>query len=247
MGVAPVHYGYVRLPELHESDQSLNALTGYFDGATNFIGERASRKNFLRQFGDYRIIQLYTHAADNKEKGEPVIWFADSLLYLSDLISDKKPATRLVVLSACETGTGKFYQGEGVFSFNRGFAALGIPAAITSLWSADNKKTYELTRLFYKYLSIGDPADVALQHAKLEFIRNGPRQNTMPWAWAVPVLTGKVTPMVQLPPARSLWFTTKGGAMAATGLVVVFVVWSLYRRFRAGKQGGVERAGANGR
>jgi CHAT domain-containing protein len=112
---------------------------------------------------------LYTHSSDSSGRGEPVIYFADSALYLSDLISEYKPLARLIVLSACETGAGKVYNGEGVFSFNRGFAAIGIPAAITNLWSVENASTYKLTELFYKYLTRGIPSDIALQKAKLEF------------------------------------------------------------------------------
>lgn len=219
MGFAPVQYAGAKLPELYESDRSLEALTRYFNTADNFTGKAASRNNFLQQFANYRIIQLYTHASDNLEQGEPVIYFADSLLYLSDLVSDKKPATSLVVLSACETGSGKFYQGEGVFSFNRGFAALGIPAAITSLWKAQNKKTYALTTLFYKYLSEGEPVDVALQHAKLEFMESS-QENGLPYHWAVPVLTGKITDMPGQP--FPWWLVLP--AIAAGMIVLLLVV-----------------------
>ena len=145
----------------------------------------------MNQYHRYKIIQLYTHSSDSSQQGEPVIYFADSALYLSDLIGDNKPSTSLIVLSACETGKGKNYQGEGVFSFNRGFAALGIPAAITNLWSVDNESTYILTELFYKYLTTGLPTDVALQKAKLEFIENASREKSMPCYWAGPVLVGK--------------------------------------------------------
>lgn len=233
MGFAPVQYAGTKLPELSESDRSLEALTDYFSGADNFIGKRASRNNFLQHFTDYRIIQLYTHAMDNRDKGEPVIYFADSLLYLSDLVSDKKPATSLVVLSACETGTGKFYQGEGVFSFNRGFAALGIPAAITSLWKADNKKTYALTTLFYKYLAKGEPVDVALQHAKLEFMELGAKENTLPYFWAVPVLTGKVTDMPGQP-SNNLWVILPAMAIGMILLVLLYRWWRGKRSRSAG-------------
>ncbi|HKZ64951.1 MAG TPA: CHAT domain-containing protein, partial [Chitinophagaceae bacterium] len=139
----------------------------------------------------YRIIQLYTHAADSSSNNEPIIYFADSALYLSDLIIEYQPHTQLVVLSACETGTGKIYQGEGVFSFNRGFAALGIPAAISNLWSVDNTSAYLLTELFYKWLAKGVPTDVALQKAKLEFLQTASREKSMPCYWAGSVLVGK--------------------------------------------------------
>lgn len=235
MGFAPVRYAGTQLPALYESDRSLGALTSYFSTADNFVGRQASRNNFLQHFADYRIIQLYTHAMDNMDKGEPVIYFADSSLYLSDLVSDKKPATSLVVLSACETGTGKFHQGEGVFSFNRGFAALGIPAAITSLWKAEDKKTYMLTNLFYKYLAAGEPADVALQHAKLEFMATGSKANTLPYYWAVPVLTGKVT-VIPGQTTIAWWLVLPAIAMGMIVLVLLYRWWRGRREARSFSQ-----------
>jgi CHAT domain-containing protein len=121
---------------------------------------------------------------------EPVIYFADSCLYLSDLIGGTKPVTNLIVLSACETAKGKNYDGEGVFNFNRGFAALGIPASVTNLWSVDNRSTYKITELFYKYISKGFPTDVALQKAKIEFIKTSDEQR-LPYFWASAILVGK--------------------------------------------------------
>lgn len=234
MGFAPVQYAGTQLPDLNESDRSLEALTSYFSGADNYIGKQASKSNFLEHFTDYRIIQLYTHATDNRDNGEPVIYFADSLLYLSDLVSDKKPVTSLVVLSACETGTGRFYQGEGVFSFNRGFAALGIPAAITSLWKADNRKTYALTTLFYKNLSAGEPADVALQHAKLEFMAAS-KENALPFYWAVPVLTGKVIDM-PAQPTVAWWLVLPAIALGLVLLIIVYRWWRGRRSARGFQQ-----------
>jgi CHAT domain-containing protein len=167
LGVAPVKYGIeTRLASLDGSDHSLQRIGRHFSDVDKMIGSDASRNNFLNRYFNYKIIQLYAHASDSSIRGEPVIWLADSVLYLSDLIGGNKPITRLIVLSACETGSGKLYQGEGVFSFNRGFAAIGIPSAITNLWSVDSKSTYELTELFYKFLSEGNPTDIALQKGK---------------------------------------------------------------------------------
>ena len=94
-----------------------------------------------------------------------------------------------MVLSACETGSGQVYQGEGVFSFNRGFAAMGIPSCIANLWSVDNLSTYRLTETFYKYLAKGLTIDVALQQAKLELLQSD--DNKLPYYWAAAVLVGK--------------------------------------------------------
>jgi CHAT domain-containing protein len=200
MGMAPVQYASgFHLNALPGSDQSLALIGANFHQAINFIAARASKNNFLRNFTHCRIIQLYTHANYNSNNNEPVIYFADSALYLSDLIAENKPATALVVLSACETGNGELYQGEGVFSFSRGFAALGIPSSISNLWSVDDLSTYHLTELFYKYLSDGDPTDVALQKAKKEFLRHASKMQQLPYYWAAPILVGKTAVLLQRP------------------------------------------------
>ena len=122
-----------------------------------------------------------------------MIYFADSALYLSELITEERPATQLIVLSACETGNGKVYQGEGVFSFNREFAALGIPSSIINLWAVDNESTYLQTELFYNYLAQGLPVDIALQKAKLEFLQTASKEKGLPYYWAASVLAGSTS------------------------------------------------------
>ena len=192
MGMAPVRFkSEMYLAELRGSDNSLRQLKSYFKYSDDFISARASKNNFLQEFSKYKIIQLYTHALSNSTMGEPVIYFADSALYLSDLFNEQRPATRLIMLSACETAKGKFYQGEGVFSFSRGFAALGIPSSITNLWSVENESTYRLTELFYKYLSKGLSPDMALQKAKRDFISSASKEKQMPYFWASAILIGK--------------------------------------------------------
>jgi CHAT domain-containing protein len=221
LGIAPVNYpAAFSLASLPGSDESLDKIAGYFSNAVSRVAHDASRNNFLKQFSEYRIIQLYTHAADSSVNNEPVIYFADSALYLSDLVNEYKPLTRLIVLSACETGKGKIYQGEGVFSFNRGFAALGIPAAITNLWSVDDGSTYQLTELFYKWLAKGLPTDLALQKAKLEFLKTASKEKSMPCYWAGPVLVGK-TDMIELSkPLQWKWFAV----FAGIAVIILFIL-----------------------
>jgi tetratricopeptide (TPR) repeat protein len=198
MGMAPIRYDpALHLPSLQGSDHALDQIGTYFSNPDEFISGRASKNNFLQNFSRYRLIQLYTHAIGNSPAKEPVIYFADSALYLSELIPESTPATRLIVLSACESGKGEFYRGEGIFSFNREFAALGIPAAIVNLWSVENTATYGLTELFYKYLSRGDPTDLALQKAKKEWIQTASGDQRLPYYWAAPILTGSPASLIQ--------------------------------------------------
>jgi CHAT domain-containing protein len=191
LGVAPIEFTNFKLASLPGSDKSLENIQQFYKHSSSLIASDATRGHFLQNYPGNKIIQLYTHSSDTSVSDEPVIYFSDSALYLSDLISMDNPATQLIVLSACETGNGKIYQGEGVFSFNRGFAAMGIPSTITNLWSVDNESTYKLTELFYKYLSEKMAIDVALQKAKLEFIAHSAKEQKLPFYWAAAIVVGK--------------------------------------------------------
>ena len=217
MGFAPLTYSN-GMPALSQSDQSLQRMRKYFRSAKNLLGGEASLNNFLRDYYNYTIVQLYTHATDSGSTGEPQIYFADATLSMSDLLYEYRPATRLIVLSACETAKGKLYNGEGVFSFNRQFAALGIPSCVSTLWKVSNQATYRLTELFYKYLAKGLPLDVALEKAKKEFRETAKvAEEKLPYYWAAPILVGKTDPIPL--PARRNWGLIAGAAFLASILL----------------------------
>ncbi len=205
MGMAPVNYAsYLNLPPLAGSEVSLDQIKTHFRNTLVQSNDAASKSNFLLNFPDYKIVQIYSHASYSDSTGRPLIYFADSSMDLSELFSKEKPAARLVVLSACETALGRDYKGEGVFSFSREFAGLGVPAAISNLWSVDNEATYRLTELFYQFISKGLPTDEALRQAKLKFIKDGGRKNGLPFYWASAILTGK-TEIIKTKSFYPLW------------------------------------------
>ncbi|MBS1574544.1 MAG: CHAT domain-containing protein [Bacteroidetes bacterium] len=214
LGVAPVNYApRFHLPELTGSDLSLNNIERIIGKARILLAQDASKENFLRQFRTHKIAQLYTHSSDSSERNEPVIYFNDSAVYLSELLPESKPVTELIVLSACETSNGQLYQGEGVFSFNRAFAALGIPSSISNIWSIDSKSTFAITESFYKYLADGLPLDVALQKAKLEYMSGDEEENQLPYYWAAAVLVGKSDPISLQKPFPWAWLFFGAGLL----------------------------------
>jgi len=217
VGFAPVNYSN-GMAALSGSDQSLQRMHNYFSGAKSMVGIEASINNFLSDYYRYQIIQLYTHATDSGSSGEPEIYFSDATLHMSDLLYEYRPATRLIVLSACETAEGKLYNGEGVFSFNRQFAGLGIPSCVSTLWQADNQSTYEITELFYKHLAKGLPMDVALQSAKKDFIRTSNLEHKLPYYWAASILVGESDPIQLLEPFPWKWATVALAILALLGL-----------------------------
>jgi CHAT domain-containing protein/tetratricopeptide (TPR) repeat protein len=74
--------------------------------------------------------------------------------------------TKLVVLSACETGLGKIEGSEGTFGLTRGFKLAGVEQLIVSLWSVPDKETMELMTEFYSELAKTNTATNAFASAQ---------------------------------------------------------------------------------
>jgi CHAT domain-containing protein/predicted negative regulator of RcsB-dependent stress response len=67
-------------------------------------------------------------------------------------------STGLVVLSACDTGTGLHLRGQEVQGLRWGFRAAGARALVTSLWRSNDLATRRLMRSFYEALVSGEIA-----------------------------------------------------------------------------------------
>lgn len=206
VGIAPVQFA-PRLAQvtLGNSDAVLERVSQRFSRPTLLTGENATRQAFRTVAPEARVVQLFTHADADSTDREPTLYFADSVLRLSDLQTGPAFQTQLLVLSACKTGVGADQKGEGVFSMARGFAALGIPSILTTLWSVEDRATYALTDLYYERLAKGLPKDVALQQAKQAFYRTGSAADQLPSQWAGLVSVGNADPVDLSAPHDPVW------------------------------------------
>ena len=97
---------------------------------------------------------------------------------------------KLVVLSACRTGTGKMERAEGVMGLTRAVMYAGTPAVVASLWDVDDTATKELMIHFYKNMLEKNMDKVeALRQAKLDLI-NG-ENYASPYFWSAFIMYGE--------------------------------------------------------
>ncbi|MBX7223294.1 MAG: CHAT domain-containing protein [Blastocatellia bacterium] len=97
--------------------------------------------------------------------------------------------TKLVVLSACDTGVGDVHNGEGVYGLRRALVLAGSESQMVSLWPVSDAGTRDLMITYYRLLKNGAGRSAALRHIRLEFLKNPKRQH--PYFWASFILSGE--------------------------------------------------------
>lgn len=95
-------------------------------------------------------------------------------------------STELVVLSACETGSGDIKVGDGVYGLRRALVIAGSQSQILSLWLVDDAATKDLMVKYYQNLKAGKGRHEALRSAQLELLNSSNYQHPQYWAAFVP-------------------------------------------------------------
>ncbi|MFB2882394.1 tetratricopeptide repeat protein [Floridanema aerugineum] len=94
--------------------------------------------------------------------------------------------TKLVVLSACETGVGDVANGEGVLGLRRAFVLAGAETQVLSLWKVDDDGTKDLMVSYYRRLLNNEGRSEALREIQLEMLRGNKYQHPYYWAAFIP-------------------------------------------------------------
>jgi len=211
-------------PALPASGEEIAGLQG-----AQYMNDHATKTQFLKEINNYPIVHLATHAISSPVnaaasfiafypvKHTPI----EDCLYLEELYGLDLNATRLVIISACETGQGQLVAKEGVISLSRAFAYAGCASTINSLWKADDRATSYILQRFYIHLQNGYNKAKALQKAKLDYIASD-AINKSPAFWAHLVLMGDAAPV----------YTQRKNFLWALLLIPVgaIVVWGIKRK-----------------
>lgn len=144
------------------------------------------------QVSSYDILHFATHSTvSHSDSWRSRLWLARdttsaaSYLTLDEIVALDLEAD-LVVLSSCESGSGRYSLGEGFEGFVKGFMLAGVDNVIVSLWPVEDFTTSVFMKRFYQHL--GDGYAKALRLAKLELLESPRRRHHHPYYWSSFVL-----------------------------------------------------------
>ena len=101
--------------------------------------------------------------------------------------------TRLVALSACDTGVGEVRNGDGVYGLRRAFVLAGAESLLMSLWPVSDTWTERQMRSYYQHLKLGHGRGDSLRLVQLDMLARNPRLH--PFYWANFIQSGDWAPL----------------------------------------------------
>ena len=120
--------------------------------------------------------------------GTPINSKNDGVVTTMELASLNLKETDLVVLSACDTGTGVLKAREGVYGLRRVLKIAGAQSVVMSLWQVADQSTADLMVDFYRRMDEGENKKEALRSAAIA-LRSKPGYEH-PYFWAPFILSG---------------------------------------------------------
>jgi len=217
-------------PELEEivgAEEELEALAKRFSRGKFLVGPDATEANFKVFSPQYDIIHLAIHG-----RGDVQSSFSSSLYFRSkyDSLDDGelhdyelyglKLKALMAVLSACESGLGRDYKGEGMISMASAFTYSGCGNILMSLWKVNDKASTVLMDDFYGHLLENKTIDDALRNAKLDYLESTDELTSDPRVWAPLVAYGSLEPIFKKSNDRVVIYGAIGAFLL---LAIIFI------------------------
>jgi|WetSurMetagenome_2_1015567.scaffolds.fasta_scaffold00747_16 CHAT domain-containing protein len=192
-------------------------------GGKVLIGPDATESAYKNEASGYDIIHLAMHTLlDDENPLYSKMIFSeapgstdDGLLNTYEVYNVPLKA-RMVVLSSCNTGSGRLTSGEGIQSLARGFISSGGKSVVMSMWEVEDFAGAEVVKLFYKSIKRGITKSQALRRAKLDFLEQADQRRSHPYFWSTLIVYGDDSPLY--------YSTVKLGIAAIALLIALFLL-----------------------
>lgn len=184
---------YPKLADLPSAAREAEEIASIYETAKVFVGKKAVKKQIIDSFFEADIIHFAGHYVPNAKSpsfSKLLLTTNDSNkegkdLTVEEITRDKLPRARLIILSACETGIEKFYNGEGMIGAARAFLKAEVPLVIGSQWAVDSEATAELMIKFHHYRKQrGLSSIAALRRAQIDLLTDEKSHFRQPFYWA---------------------------------------------------------------
>jgi CHAT domain-containing protein len=176
---------YPELKDLPDAIKEAETVASYYTGAKLHTGKNALTKTILEELPNTDVFHFAGHYVPNLR------WPKLSKLVLTDdltvqeIMDNSLSRPRLIVLSGCETGVEKFYNGEGMIGAARAFLASDVPVVVATQWPVDSASAARLMARFHFYRKKqGNNVTAALRNAQLEMLRDDGPRFSKPYYWA---------------------------------------------------------------
>ena len=185
----------------------VNAIQRLVEGAKIYTGANVTESKIKKlsetgELAKYKVLHFATHGlvlpempelsaivlsqVKDEKNGE------DGYLRMGE-IAELNIKADFVNLSACKTGLGKIYGGEGVVGLTQSFLLAGANAISVSLWSVEDVSTSQFMAAIYNLVEKkGMEYNDAMAEVKRQFIRGDfGNEYRAPFYWAPFVYYGK--------------------------------------------------------
>ncbi|MEM9922116.1 MAG: CHAT domain-containing protein, partial [Bacteroidota bacterium] len=218
----PVNCRATALKPLACNQQEVQTIQNLI-GGQSLLGKQAHKNTFDLLLPSSQIVHLATHACiDENSLTDDKIFLADDYISKHDLFNSRTNA-ELVVLSACNTGSGQLLKGEGVMSLARGFIQAGSASCVLSRWSVDDCATAKIMEQFYRSLKEEVGRSEALRLSKLSYLQSAEKYYQHPFFWGAFTTYGQTTPLKVWRSGLPPWL------LPSLGALVILLLWSVWK------------------
>ena len=180
------------------SETEVHSVSKLFDEgqSTILLGEAATREAVVETLPNHEIVLFSTHGKQDQDDEEAFYLELahGQRLARSDIQTLPLDGIELVVLSACDTHTGRLHAGDELMSLARAFLAAGAKSALVTLWPVEEVATVTIVVDTLSRLKQGQPLGQALHQAQRKYLETIDKpQRSRPFYWAPWLVVGTAT------------------------------------------------------
>lgn len=174
-------------PAIPGAESEVRKIGAIVKGSEAFVGKDATKARLMSRGPASGMIHIAAHSTvDELDPLYSIVRLAPSEgsggdLEAHEVYRMQLTSTRMVVLSACDSGSGRISAGDEFWGFQRTFLGAGARSLLLTHWPVFDDSTALLMESFYTHLQT-DGAIEALRKAQVSLMKNSKYADPVHWA-----------------------------------------------------------------